>query len=132
MAMRRALTAKVAVAALLLAVGCGGAASEDLVLTHVKEGVGVSPGPEDVVVVHYHGTFPDGSVFDSSVKRGSPARFPLDRVIPCWTQALQEMKVGGKATLVCPPGLAYGESGAPPRIPPNATLHFEIELLSIE
>lgn len=118
-------------ALLVAALGCGGG-DDGLVLIHEQEGVGVSPGPEDVVVVHYHGTFPDGGVFDSSVQRGSPARFPLNRVIPCWTQALQQMKVGGKAKLVCPPELAYGEQGAPPRIPPNQTLHFDVELLSIE
>lgn len=107
-------------------------AGDGLQITHVKAGEGASPAPSDVVRVHYHGTFPDGSVFDSSVDRGEPARFPLNRVIPCWTQGLQQMKVGGKAELVCPPEVAYGASGAPPRIPPNATLHFEVELLAIE
>jgi FKBP-type peptidyl-prolyl cis-trans isomerase FkpA len=82
--------------------------------------------------VHYHGTFPDGRVFDSSVERGEPASFPLNRVIPCWTQGVQQMKVGGKAKLVCPPGLAYGERGAPPTIPPNATLVFEVDLIAIQ
>ena len=81
--------------------------------------------------VHYHGTFPDGSVFDSSVERGQPARFPLNRVIKCWTEGLQLMKVGGKAQLVCPPDIAYGKRGAPPRIPPDTTLNFEVELLGI-
>jgi FKBP-type peptidyl-prolyl cis-trans isomerase FkpA len=103
-----------------------------LELTHLTEGSGPSPSATDVVRVHYHGTFPDGQVFDSSVNRGEPASFPLNRVIPCWTQGLQQMKVGGKAKLVCPPGLAYGASGAPPTIPPNATLVFEVELLAIE
>jgi FKBP-type peptidyl-prolyl cis-trans isomerase FkpA len=84
------------------------------------------------VQVHYHGTFPDGRVFDSSVERGDPASFPLNRVIPCWTQGVQQMKVGGKAKLVCPPELAYGAAGAPPTIPPNATLVFEVELLAIQ
>jgi len=82
--------------------------------------------------VHYHGTFTDGKVFDSSVQRGEPASFPLNRVIPCWTQGLQQMKVGGKAKLTCPPDLAYGASGAPPTIPPNSTLIFEVELLAIQ
>jgi FKBP-type peptidyl-prolyl cis-trans isomerase FkpA len=104
----------------------------ELGIVHEREGSGPSPGASDVVKVHYHGTFSDGSVFDSSVARGEPASFPLSRVIPCWTQGLQQMKVGGKATLTCPPELAYGEHGAPPTIPPNATLTFEVELLAIE
>jgi FKBP-type peptidyl-prolyl cis-trans isomerase FkpA len=111
--------------------GAAGPASS-LQITHVVEGTGPSPKATDVVRVHYTGTFEDGTVFDSSVQRGQPASFPLNRVIPCWTQGLQQMKVGGKAKLVCPPQLAYGERGAPPRIPPNATLNFEVELLAIE
>jgi FKBP-type peptidyl-prolyl cis-trans isomerase FkpA len=71
-------------------------------------------------------------VFDSSVERGTPAQFPLNRVIPCWTEGVGMMKVGGKARLECPPDIAYGAAGAPPRIPPNATLLFEVELLGIE
>jgi len=101
-------------------------------VTHVQEGSGAQPTATDVVVVHYHGTFEDGSVFDSSVDRGQPARFPLNRVIPCWTTGVAEMKVGGKAKLVCPPDVAYGERGAPPRIPPNATLYFDVELIEIQ
>ena len=107
--------------------GAGG-----LEITHLTPGNGPSPGVTDVVRVHYHGTFPDGRVFDSSVQRGEPATFPLNRVIPCWTQGVSQMKVGGKAKLVCPPELAYGPNGAPPTIPPNATLVFEVELLGIE
>ena len=103
-----------------------------LIIRHVVEGTGPSPSATDVVQVHYHGTFEDGSVFDSSVDRGQPTRFPLNRVIPCWTEGVALMKVGGEATLVCPPEIAYGARGAPPRIPPNATLTFEIELISIE
>jgi FKBP-type peptidyl-prolyl cis-trans isomerase FkpA len=103
-----------------------------LVITHIVEGIGPSPTPQDIVQVHYHGTFPDGTVFDSSVERGQPARFPLRGVIPCWTEGVAMMKVGGKAELICPPQIAYGERGAPPRIPPNATLHFEVELLGIQ
>src|SRR5262245_36905067 len=91
----------------------------------IVQGTGAGPAATDVVVVHYHGTFPDGQVFDSSVQRGQPARFPLNRVIPCWTQGVQQMKVGGKAKLTCGPDVAYGPAGAPPRIPPNATLLFE-------
>jgi FKBP-type peptidyl-prolyl cis-trans isomerase FkpA len=108
------------------------AASGELEITHLEEGTGASPSATDTVQVHYHGTFPDGRVFDSSVDRGQPASFPLNRVIACWTEGVQKMKVGGKAKLVCPPALAYGERGAPPTIPPNATLVFEVELLAIQ
>jgi FKBP-type peptidyl-prolyl cis-trans isomerase FkpA len=102
------------------------------VITTLKPGTGPSPVATDKVKVHYHGTLTDGSVFDSSVQRGEPVTFPLDKVIPCWTQAVQQMKVGGKSRLVCPAELAYGDKGAPPRIKPGATLVFEVELLSIE
>ena len=108
------------------------AAAGGLQVVHLSEGSGPAPSATDVVKVHYHGTFSDGRVFDSSVQRGEPASFPLNRVIPCWTQGLQQMKVGGKAKLTCPPELAYGERGAPPTIPPNSTLTFEVELLGIE
>ena len=91
-----------------------------------------SPSATDVVRVHYRGTFPDGKEFDSSFKRGEPAEFPLNGVIPCWTEGVQLMKVGGKARLTCPPGIAYGKRGAGGVIPPDATLNFEIELLGIK
>jgi FKBP-type peptidyl-prolyl cis-trans isomerase FkpA len=107
-------------------------APSGLQIVHEREGSGRSPTATDVVKVHYHGTFTDGRVFDSSVTRGEPTSFPLNRVIPCWTQGLQQMKVGGKAKLTCPPELAYGPQGAPPTIPPNSTLIFEVELLAIE
>jgi len=84
------------------------------------------------VRVHYRGTFPDGREFDSSYKRGQPAEFPLNRVIPCWTEGVQMMRPGGKARLICPPATAYGERGAGAAVPPNATLHFEIELISVK
>ncbi len=103
-----------------------------LVMTELVAGEGVSPSATDVVVVHYHGTFPDGRVFDSSVDRGEPARFPLNRVIKCWTEGLQRMKVGGKSLLICPPAIAYGPRGRPPKIPANSTLHFEVELLGVQ
>ncbi len=107
-------------------------ASGALGYTSVKDGTGPAPAATDIVRVHYRGTFPDGREFDSSHKRGQPAEFPLNRVIRCWTEGVQKMKVGGKAKLVCPPGIAYGERGTPGGpIPPNATLHFEIELLGI-
>jgi len=102
-----------------------------LIYTENVRGTGARPKPTSVVEVHYHGTFENGKVFDSSVERNQPARFPLNRVIKCWTEGLQKMKVGGRSTLVCPPQIAYGARGAPPRIPPNATLTFEVELLEI-
>jgi FKBP-type peptidyl-prolyl cis-trans isomerase len=102
-----------------------------LVMLTEQEGQGPLPRATDKVTVHYHGTFPDGSVFDSSRQRGQPATFSLSGIIPCWSEALQKMKVGGKAKLVCPPNLAYGDRGAPPRIPPGATLVFQVELIGI-
>lgn len=96
-----------------------------------KEGTGANPVASDSVKVHYRGTLADGKEFDSSYKRGEPTSFPLNRVIPCWTEAIQLLKVGGKATLTCPPNLAYGSRGAGGVIPPNATLTFEVELLGI-
>ena len=79
--------------------------------------------------VHYRGTLPDGKEFDSSYSRGQPAEFPLNRVIPCWTEGLQKMKTGGKAKLTCPPEIAYGAGR--PGIPPNSTLVFKVELLGV-
>ena len=103
-----------------------------LVYRSLKDGNGASPSASDRVKVHYRGTFPDGKEFDSSYKRNEPAVFPLNRVVPCWTQGMQKIKVGGKATLTCPPATAYGERGAGGVVPPNATLTFEVELLAIE
>jgi FKBP-type peptidyl-prolyl cis-trans isomerase FkpA len=97
----------------------------------MKDGTGARPRATDVVRVHYRGTFPDGREFDSSYGRGQPAEFPLDRVIKCWTEGVQRMKVGGTARLACPPSIAYGERGAGGVIPPNAVLMFEVELLDI-
>ena len=102
-----------------------------LIITELTPGAGDHPQATSLVEVHYHGTFADGTVFDSSVERGKPARFALNRVIKCWTEAVQRMRVGGKSRLVCPPQIAYGKRGAPPRIPPDATLTFEVELLRI-
>ena len=102
-----------------------------LVIVPIKPGTGASPKASDRVKVHYQGTLVDGTVFDSSVQRGEPATFPLTGVIPCWTEGLQLMKVGGKSRLVCPAALAYGDRGSPPRIKPGATLTFEVELLEI-
>lgn len=92
---------------------------------------GPMPDRDDRVIVHYHGTLEDGTVFDSSVERGSPESFALDEVVPCWTEALTRLRVGEKAEVRCPPRTAYGLKGSPPRVPPNATLTFEIELLGI-
>jgi FKBP-type peptidyl-prolyl cis-trans isomerase FkpA len=90
------------------------------------------PGATDSVRVHYEGTFEDGRVFDSSYERKQPATFPLNRVIPCWTQGLQHIPVGGAATLQCPSATAYGERGAGGgRIPPNTPLRFKVELLEV-
>ena len=100
-------------------------------MTWSKQGSGASPLATSTVTVHYRGTLMNGTEFDSSYKRGQPISFPLNRVIKCWTDGLQAMKVGDKAELVCPPNIAYGERGAPGVIPPNATLKFEVELISI-
>ena len=103
-----------------------------LVLRMLKEGTGASPAAADRVKVHYRGTFPDGREFDSSYKRNQPATFPLNRVIKCWTEGLQLMKVGSRARLTCPAARADGERGAGGgEIPPNAVLNFEVELLAI-
>lgn len=102
-----------------------------LVYESLKEGTGASPVATDTVKVHYRGTLADGKEFDSSYKRGEPTEFPLNRVIPCWTEGVQKMKPGGKARLTCPPGIAYGARGAAGVIPPNATLQFEVELISV-
>ena len=102
-----------------------------MIYRSLVEGTGASPAASDVVKVHYRGTLMDGTEFDSSYARNQPAEFPLNRVIKCWTEGVQRMKVGGKAKLVCPPAIAYGERGAPGAVPPNATLNFEVELLGI-
>lgn len=101
-----------------------------LVYRETAPGSGASPKATDTVKVHYRGTLIDGSEFDSSFRRNQPATFPLGRVIPCWTEGVQLMKAGGKATLVCPSNLAYGDGGQS-GIPGGATLIFEIELIEI-
>ena len=104
-----------------------------LIYESLKDGTGPSPKASDTVRVHYRGTFPEsGKEFDSSIARGQPIEFPLTGVIPCWTEGVQKMKVGGKAKLTCPPAIAYGARGAGGVIPPNATLNFEVELLGIK
>jgi FKBP-type peptidyl-prolyl cis-trans isomerase len=101
-----------------------------LVYTEIRAGNGAHPSATDKVRVHYHGTLRDGTVFDSSVERGKPAEFPLNRVIACWTEGVAMMKEGGKSLLVCPAEIAYGDRGAG-RILPGAALSFEVELIEI-
>lgn len=102
-----------------------------LVYVEKKAGSGESPKASDRVKVNYHGTLRGGDVFDSTKDRGQPATFRLDRVIKCWTEGVQKMKVGGVSELYCPAALAYGDRGAPPKIPPGSALKFEVELLEI-
>jgi FKBP-type peptidyl-prolyl cis-trans isomerase FkpA len=103
-----------------------------LVFKSLKPGTGRTPKPTDVVQVNYRGTLIDGTEFDASAKHGGPAVFPLNRVIPCWTEGVGRMKVGEQAKLVCPSDIAYGDRGQPPTIPPGAALVFEVELLGIQ
>jgi FKBP-type peptidyl-prolyl cis-trans isomerase FkpA len=102
-----------------------------LVYKTLTAGKGASPAATDTVKVHYRGTLTDGTEFDSSIKRGQPVEFPLNHVIPCWTEGVGKMHVGEKARLVCPSDIAYGDQGRPPVIPGGATLVFEVELLGI-
>lgn len=106
-------------------------AESGLVYVEKEAGTGPSPKATDRVKVNYHGTLRDGTVFDSTRERKQPAAFRLDRVIKCWNEGVQKMKVGGKSELYCPPDIAYGDRGAPPKIPPGAALKFEVELLEI-
>ena len=104
-----------------------------MVYETIKDGSGAQPKATDTVRVHYLGWFPEsGKEFDSSIARGQPIDFPLNGVIPCWTEGVQKMKVGGKAKLTCPASIAYGSRGAGGVIPPNATLNFEVELLGVK
>ena len=105
--------------------------SSGLIFNEIIAGVGAQPTEASTVDVHYHGTLVDGTVFDSSVKRGESIKFPLKNVIPGWREGVAMMRVGGKATLVVPAELAYGDNGSPPVIPGGATLVFEVELLSV-
>lgn len=118
------------------AIAAAPAATEKLasgvIVDTLKEGKGDSPKASDKVKVHYRGTLENGTEFDSSYKRNEAISFPLSRVIPCWTEGVQKMKVGGKAKLTCPSQTAYGARGVPGTIPPNSTLNFEVELLAIE
>lgn len=102
-----------------------------LVYRPLREGAGATPARTSTVRVEYQGHLVDGTVFDSSSSHGGPAEFRLDQVIPCWTEGVQRMKAGGKARLVCPSSIAYGDQGRPPQIPAGATLIFDIELLDV-
>jgi FKBP-type peptidyl-prolyl cis-trans isomerase FkpA len=106
--------------------------SSGLVYIPIKEGTGKKPSESDTVKVNYRGTLTTGEEFDSSYARGEPAEFPLNGVIKCWTEGVGKMKAGGKSKLVCPADIAYGDRGAPPKIPPGATLVFEVELLEVK
>ena len=131
---RIAARVKVASAAYLAKAAAEPGASKSLtglIYKDLRPGTGASPKSTDKVKVHYRGTLTDGTEFDSSYRRNEPAEFPLSGVIPCWTEGVQKMKVGGKARLVCPSEIAYGDNGHPPAIPGGATLVFEIELLEI-
>lgn len=127
-----ALLASCALATSVLAAAPAETLPTGVKVVHSVDGTGAQPKASDTVKVHYRGTLADGKEFDSSYKRGKPATFPLSRVVPCWTEGLQKIRVGGKATLTCPPATAYGERGAGGVVPPNATLTFDVELLAIE
>lgn len=101
-----------------------------IVIKETKAGTGASPTAKDTVKVHYHGTQLDGEVFDSSRERNEPVTFPLQGVIPCWTEALQTMKVGGQSRIICPPDMAYGDRGSG-SIKPGSTIVFDVELIDI-
>ena len=103
-----------------------------IVVRTITAGTGASPAATDVVKVHYEGKLINGTIFDSSVERGEPVEFGLNQVVPCWGEALQTMKKGQKAQIVCPSDMAYGDNGAPPDIPPGATLSFEVELIDFK
>jgi len=124
---------KTEAAAAAPAAGGGGVVTTQSGLQYeiLASGSGKSPSASDSVTVHYRGTLTDGTEFDSSHKRGQPAVFPVNRVIPGWTEALQLMKEGDKWKLTIPPQLAYGERGAGKLIPPNSTLVFEVELIKV-
>jgi len=121
----------IAMAAVAAQAGTPERTPSGLIYESIKDGTGAKPSPAASVQVHYRGTLANGTEFDSSYKRGQPATFPLNRVIPCWTEGVAKMKEGGKAKLTCPPEIAYGSRGAGSAVPPNATLTFEVELLKV-
>lgn len=132
----RRLFAALAFAGFSIAAQAAGPAAETLpsgvTVERYKEGTGAAPTKTDVVRVHYQGTLANGREFDSSYGRGRPAEFPVNGVIPCWTEVLQLMKPGGAVRITCPPQTAYGERGIPGTIPPNSTLTFVVELLEVK
>jgi FKBP-type peptidyl-prolyl cis-trans isomerase FkpA len=125
------LSGLVALAATGVHAGTPETTPSGLIYESLKEGSGEPAGLRATVQVNYRGTLADGTEFDSSYKRGQPATFPLNRVIPCWTEGVAKMREGGKARLTCPPDIAYGARGAGSAVPPNATLTFEVELLKV-
>ena len=125
------MIALMALAATAAQAGAPEKTASGLVYESLKDGTGAQATPTATVQVHYRGTLADGTEFDSSYKRGQPATFPLNRVIPCWTEGVSKMKEGGKAKLICPPNIAYGAQGAGAAVPPNATLTFEVELIKV-
>ncbi len=132
----RSLVTFIAVSALVISAPALAANTETLpsgvVVTHLKQGQGATPSADSSVRVHYRGTLANGAEFDSSYKRNEPISFPLRGVIPCWTQGVQKIKLGGKAKLTCPAATGYGARGIPGLIPANSVLTFEVELLAIE
>ncbi len=126
-----ALAGLLALSSLTLHAAAPEKTASGLIYESLKDGTGPQATPTATVQVHYRGTLADGTEFDSSYKRGQPAAFPLNRVIPCWTEGVSKMKEGGKAKLTCPPEIAYGARGAGSAVPPNATLTFEVELIKV-
>lgn len=125
------LTGAVALLTASAQAGAPEQSASGLLYESLKDGSGEKATPTATVQVHYRGTLANGSEFDSSYQRGEPATFPLNRVIPCWTEGVAKMREGGKAKLTCPPHIAYGARGAGAAVPPNATLTFEVELLKV-
>lgn len=128
---RLVLTGLVALATATAQAGTPEKTASGLIYESLKDGGGEKATPDATVQVHYRGTLANGTEFDSSFKRGQPATFPLNRVIPCWTEGVAKMKEGGKAKLICPPNIAYGSRGAGAAVPPDATLTFEVELIKV-
>jgi len=127
-----ALLSSLALAPVALAQSAPVTTASGLVYESLKEGTGDAPKATDTVKVHYKGTLLDGKEFDSSYSRGRPAELPLEALIPCWKEVLQQMSPGGAVRIVCPPETAYGSRGVAGKIPPDSTLNFVIELLEVK